>query len=440
LPATPNDPVQQFKRVPICVINPKARCIGRDHFGINRRDIVTHPQIFRLSVLLAIIAGTALFASKLITTAAAHGAPRPRHVFIIVLENEGYNKTFGAESRALYLRKRLPQMGALLENYYAIGHNSLDNYIAMISGQAPNPLTQADCWNYIPFVQTGVAAYGQAIGQGCIYQQNILTIANQLESKGLTWKGYMEDMGNNPFRESAACGQPIRYFPDSTQKAEKGDQYAARHNPFVYFYSIVDDWSDCAAHVVNFSALATDLRRVRTTPNFAYIVPNLCHDGHDGGTAKKRCVDGQPGGLISADKFLKDNVPRILASPAFRRDGLLIVTFDEADLDEADADNFRACCHERRGPNINPGATVVYYDPPGQDPDKGPGISSSGGGRIGAILVSPFIRPGTLSNVPYNHYSLLRSIEDFFGVGHLGYAAQKGLKPFGNEIFNQPKG
>jgi phosphatidylinositol-3-phosphatase len=75
-----------------------------------------------------------------------------------------------------------------------------------------------------------------------------------------------------------------------------------------------------------------------------------------------------------------------------------------------------------------------------ENPDHGPGIVGLGGGRIGAVLLSPFIKPRTTSSVHYNHYSLLRSIEDFFAVGHLGYAGQTGLQSFGKEIFNQPKG
>src|SRR5689334_968899 len=76
------------------------------------------------------------------TRTIAQALPKPQHVFIIVLENEGYDVTFGANSGALYLNA-LARNGALLKNYYGIGHNSLDNYIAMVSGQAPNPATQA---------------------------------------------------------------------------------------------------------------------------------------------------------------------------------------------------------------------------------------------------------------------------------------------------------
>jgi hypothetical protein len=117
--------------------------------------------------------------------------------------------------------------------------------------------------------------------------------------------------------------------------------------------------------------------------------------------------------LISADKFLREWVPQIVASPAFKQDGLLIITFDEG-TDAA------ACCGETR---------------PEGAPQ--PGQFGPGGGRIGAVVLSPFVKPGTVSNVDYNHYGLLRSIEDWFGLPHLGYAGQKGLRTFGPDIFNR---
>ena len=368
----------------------------------------------------------------------APAAAKPVHVFIIVLENEGYHITFDPNSPAVYLRQ-LAGQGALLQNFYGIGHHSLDNYIAMVSGQAPNPATQADCQNYVDFVQTGSVEYGQAIGIGCVYPPSVSTLANQLQAKKLTWKGYMEDMGNDPAREQTACGQPMTddQGRDRTQRAEKTDQYAARHNPFVYFHSIVDDGANCAGHVVNFAALKTDLAGESTTPNLAYITPNLCHDGHD-----EPCADGEPGGLVSADRFLSTTVPPILASAAYRHDGLLIVTFDESDIKiwydpstgrESYTGDASECCDEQPGPNITPGTTVFG------NPDKGPGIVGPGGGRIGAVLVSPFIGPGTVSTNAYNHYAMLRSIEDIFGLDYLGYAGQQGLNGFGADIFTQPR-
>jgi hypothetical protein len=136
----------------------------------------------------------------------------------------------------------------------------------------------------------------------------------------------------------------------------------------------------------------------------------MCEDGHD-----EPCVDGRPGGLRSADDFLEAWIPAILQSPAFKADGLLVVTWDEANFSDADA-----CCEEPMGVNT-----------------PSPGVSGPGGGRTGTVVVSPFVRPGTRSEMTYNHYSLLRTVEDLFGLGHIGYAAQQGLPPFGNDVFTQ---
>src|SRR5579872_183127 len=155
--------------------------------------------------------------------------PRIRHVFLLVLENEGYDTTFGKPSRAPYLADTLRRRGALLRNYYGIGHFSLDNYIAMISGLAPNHDTQIDCPRFVDFAETGVAEHGQPIGVGCVYPAHVQTIANQLETKGLTWKGYMEDMGNDPKRESATCGHARIGARDRTLYPAPNDKYAAKH-------------------------------------------------------------------------------------------------------------------------------------------------------------------------------------------------------------------
>jgi len=356
------------------------------------------------------------FAASVALLAACASAPKPdlaskapiRHVFVIVLENEPFEVTFHENSIAPYLAHELPKQGALLTNYYATGHLSLDNYIAMISGQAPNKATQDDCHVFSEFVRTrpGLDANGQAAGEGCVYPTDVKTLPDQLEAAGFTWKGYMEDMGADPSREARTCGHVPVGAKDITNKATPRDQYAAKHNPFVYFHSIIDDQARCDAHVVNLDALEGDLATVATTPDYAFIAPNLCHDGHDA-----PCKNGEPGGLISADKFLREWVPKILASPAFKRDGLLVVTFDEGTANDA-------CCGEQPLPG-----------------GPQPGRFGPGGGRIGTVLVSPRIEPGTVSTQDYNHYSLLRSVEDLFGLPHLGYAAAPQLRSFGEDVY-----
>ena len=368
---------------------------------------------------VALAAGAALTASSCTTSDAPPGAfvmPRIGHVFIIVLENKDFAKTFGASSTAVYLNKTLVPQGAFLTQYYGIGHNSLDNYIAMVSGQAPNPTTQADCQAYQDFAGAPTLdSNGQITGQGCVYPTVVETIADQLLAAGLTWKGYMEDMGNTPAREAAACGHPALNAQDNTQSATVGDQYATRHNPFMYFHTITDSPA-CARNDVALSALPNDLATPVTTANYVFITPNLCNDGHD-----KPCVDGAPGGLISADRFLQKWVPQILAAPAFQEDGLLMILFDESDYNNnTQSGDTTSCCSETAGPN-----------------SPSPGITGPGGGRVGAVFISPFIRPGTVTAVNYNHYSMLRSVEDMFGLAHLGFAAQTAndFVPFGPDIF-----
>ena len=262
--------------------------------------------------------------------------------------------------------------------------------------------------------QPGLDAHGQLLGVGCVYPNSVKTLPDQLEAAHLTWKGYMEDMGKDPRRESATCGHPTVGTQDATLIATEADKYAAKHDPFVYFRSIIDDQARCDAHVVSLDALPGDLKRGSTTPNYVFITPNLCNDGHD-----PECIDGSPGGFSAVDAFLHKWVPLITASPAFKQDGVLIITFDES---------------EGNGPE---GATACCGELPLAGARRPAGVIGPGGGRIGAVLLSPFINPGTVSNESYNHYSLLRTVEDIYGLPHLGYAAEPDLKSLGSDVFTR---
>jgi hypothetical protein len=379
-----------------------------------------------------------------------------RHVFIIVMENKDFSDTFGTSTQDPYLQKTLVPMGGLLTEYYGTGHVSLDNYISMLSGQAPTRDTANDCLpghtggtgNYNDVVQTGSAPQGQIVADGgCIYPRGVRTLVDQMDDLGLTWKGYMQDMGNDPARESATCGHPtIGTGTDHTNSAEApsaavplGDAYATRHNPFVYFHSIIDS-PRCQARVVNLNVLSQDLLEERTTPNLVFITPNLCDDGHDGagtGAPNTTCANGQPGGLTSVDAFLQTWVPKIMASRAFQHDGLLIITFDESTYTRTISTDSstgqttvsitfpgHTCCHQQPGPNlagVRPGTFTLLRTP---TQVQNIVIAGYGGDRIGALLLSPFVKAGSTSSIPYNHYSLLRSLEDIFHLDqHLGYAS-----------------
>jgi hypothetical protein len=146
-------------------------------------------------------------------------------------------------------------------------------------------------------------------------------------------------------------------MPSACSNVSEAGGYAKKHDPFMYFPSIAEDPSRCA-NVVPASNLGTDLRN--GLPMFSWITPNLCHDGHD-------C------GIDVTDRYLSQLVPGLLRQLGPR--GFLVVTFDE--------------------------------DETGGGP---------GGGQVATVLVGPAVRRGARVSTPYNHYSLLRTIEDAFGL------------------------
>ncbi len=181
----------------------------------------------------------------------------------------------------------------------------------------------------------------------------------------------------------------------------------------MYNESVIGNQAYCDAHVLSFQPLLSDLSKASTTPSFSWLSPNLCNDGHDA-----PCANGDPGGLINIDAFLSMWVPEIMHSPAYKN-GLIFITFDEGT-------DSKACCGETSGKS------------PSHPNIAQPGMNGPGGGRVGAVLLSPFIKPGTVSTVNYNHYSMLRSFEDLFGLSHLGDASMPQVKSFGPDVYTRP--
>jgi phospholipase C len=325
-----------------------------------------------LALLGALASPTSLTAAG----AGLEGIPRFSHVVLLVLENESFAATWGAGSVATYLNG-LRSQGVLADHYYATGHQSLDNYIAMVSGQPVQPATAADC--------TALNLYDCVQGQSAM--ANGRNLADQLEDAGLGWKGYMDAMPSACFHAdySPTAAPPDPYQGNSTMPPAYN--YADRHDPFLYFAGIVGNDSRCRAYVVPYTQLAADLAG-DSLPAFSFITPDTCHDGHD-----NPCAGASTGGLAAADLWLSQNVPPLLAYLQSHH-GLLLITFDEAS-----ATDTSGCC--TGGPGGGPGA----------------------GGRVGLLALSPAIPAGGAVSTPYDHASLLRTVEDSFGIAeHLNNA------------------
>jgi hypothetical protein len=144
--------------------------------------------------------------------------------------------------------------------------------------------------------------------------------------------------------------------------------YAQKHNPFIYYDDVRTDPARCNK-IVPLDQLATDLDAGQV-PDYVWISPDLCNDMHDCSVA-------------TGDQWLQKWVPRILASPAWKDRGVLFITFDEGGSNQG-------CC------------------------------SGEGGGQVDTLVISPLVPPGFVSQVAYNHYSLLHTIEAAWGLPLLG--------------------
>ena len=347
--------------------------------------------------------------------AAAPKLPAIKHVFLIVLSDEPYAAVFGPESKAPYLAHALEKRGELLVRYYAVAHQQLANGIALISGQGPTPATAANCPSYAPLAPAAIGSDEQVTGEGCVYPPTTPTLPGQLEVKRLTWRAYLQGT-DEAGAGASACAHPAIGQPDPSSAPASASPYATFRNPFVYFEGLSGSPS-CAADDVGFSALSADLASAKRTPSLSYIVPDRCHDGSPG-----PCPGGGPGGLPAADEMLQQIVPKILASPAYKQGGLLAITVDEAPSSGEFTDS-SSCCAQPSFPNMPP--------PSGPAAALGP----EGGGQVGALLLSPFVKGKSTSQEPYNHFSLLRTIEDLFGLKHIGYAGSAKVQSLEPSLF-----
>jgi len=254
--------------------------------------------------------------------------PNFSHVFLIVMENEESTGIMG-NNAAAYINALATGHG-LATQYFAVSHPSLPNYLALTAGSTFG--IASDC-------------------TGCYV--NATNIADQVESSGRSWKGYLESMPSSCYVGDA--------YP-----------YMQKHNPFIYYNDVRTNPARCAEHVVPFTQLSTDLVN-GTVPNLAWITPNMCNDMHD-------CS------IATGDAWLANVVPGILASSAFQNGGVLFITWDEGE-------SSAGCC------------------------------GNAAGGQVATLVIAPNGVAGLRSTIAETHYSLLRTIEDAWGLSALGQAA-----------------
>ena len=299
-------------------------------------------RLLALAFCILALAGCVGQVAKTPPPAAPVAAQNARfgHVIVVVEENHNYGDVV-ANGSAPYLNGLANQYG-LATNYFANAHPSIPNYFELTTGK-----TQTLIDLLTPDV----------------FPVSDDNVVRELIAAGKTWKSYAEDLPS------------IGYTGGDTGK------YAVSHNPLAYMTDVQNDATQ-KQNLAPFTHFSIDLS-TSSLPDYSFIVPNLCDDGHD-------CP------LSTADNWLKMNVDPLIQSPTFQKDGLLIIVFDEADLTDF----------------------------------------TSGGGHVAAIIVSPLAKRGYKSIAFYQHQSVLRLALEGLGVTRLpGDAA---TAPAMWEFFNTP--
>jgi len=352
------------------------------------------------------IAGAAVAAAILaVAMAGAHaqGDQKPRplamppyaHIFVIIEENHTTDEI--VPSAAAPNLTRLAQQYGFAWKFYAEQHPSEPNYVAILGGDTFG-IRDDDAYWCKPGKTDNACPSVHASG----YVDHTITapsLASQLEAHHLTWKGYFEDIPS-PASRVYRWPNESRQIPGEAQSL-----YAVKHNGFMNFKDVQDDPA-LAQKIVGFDALTSDLAS-GNVPNYAQIVPNQCNDMHGlpaGPYVPPDCVfDAGPKLIARGDAVAGRLVAQIMASPVWSQPGnsAIVITFDENDIEHPGADHGAGCC--------------------GSGPDD---ANNPGGGWIPTIVITNRGPRALTDMTPYNHYSLLRTTEDAFGIhDYLGHAA-----------------
>ena len=313
--------------------------------------------------------------------------PRYAHIFVIVMENKGYEQILGSASHAPNINALAAQYG-LASQFYAEVHPSQGNYVAMLGGDTFG-ISDDDAFYCKPGLRDSYCPKSQQPG----YVDHTITarsLMDQLQEKGLTWKAYMQSL---PEPGSLAIRWPSKDKPVAGLPAEL---YAAKHNGFLSFQRVQQD-PERAAKIVDFEQLNRDLAAGQL-PNYAHIVPNQCDDMHGrdpGPNTAEDCRKSNIDGLIGrGDRIVAGLVQRIMATPLWSapENAAIVITFDENDKDERGGADQGCCGHDAGSP------------------------ANFGGGRIPTIVITNHGPRKVMDATPYNHYSLLRTTEAAFGI------------------------
>jgi phospholipase C len=340
-------------------------------------------QLFGASSLILMAVTLAALIVPLAPTAYAKSAPAKSssimnfdHVFIIMMENTGYDTLIGNPNAPLI--NFFANRQGLAKNYFGITHPSQPNYIGATSGSLNGVTTDNDTTIDVP------------------------NIVDQLEANGKTWKGYMQSLSLCDGNVLAhACGNQL---------------YERKHDPFVS-YADVQSNPARLANIVDFSRFATDLAN-NTVPNYSWISPDQCHDMHGrSGPSTDPCNFNNITGLIrTGDNFVGSTVAEIEHSRAWTNNSVIFITWDESDFTNSGFQGFgddSGCCDS----------------PPGQ-----------GGGHVVMLTILRQRLTAQTSNVAYNHYSMLATIEDSWNLGCLGFTCDtENVQPMTDLVTPQGK-
>jgi hypothetical protein len=319
------------------------------------------------------------------------------HIYVIMLENHSKSSVIG-DVNAPYMTNLAKNYG-MASKYYGVTHPSMPNYIASVAGDNFGIQDDND-QNVVNLDRTN--------------------LVDQLEKADIGWGAYMQDLPANKLD---------RFWPD-----DKNPLYAKKHNPFVLFDQNLT--AERLSHVKDYSALKRDLNSGHA-PQFVWITPNQCNDMHGGvyaaipGHPETPCPYGSTKDDANdaalkhkADVFVKGAVRTITDSRAWTSRSAIVVVTDENDFNSANPqignwDSAEGCCDSPYVPAHDP---RISADWPG---------GTYGGGLIPAIVVTASGPRHFTDPTPYNHYSLLTTIEDNWGLGHLGHAgdAANGVVP-----------